>query len=277
MLEMEESVAKGAPSPTLVVIGAGFGRTGTLSLREALVRLGFGPCDHMLENFEHPERFALWLDAFKHKQAGDPIDWRPLLDGYRAIVDWPGAYFWRELIADHPEAQVILTVRDPDRWYESCLATIFQLRARADESRLVRAVLRLVRVVSPTMREGFQVADDVIWSGTFDGRFLDRGHALRIFAEHNREVEEATPAERLLVFDVKQGWQPLCEFLEVPVPAGEPFPHVNDAESFQKRIKDGFAESLLRLSRSTAAGVAGLVALVWIARRARRARRSSTR
>src|SRR5829696_4202978 len=163
-LNVEKGVAAGVPSPTLKVIGAGFGRTGTLSLREALVRLGFSPCDHMLENFEHPERFALWHDAFRRKQAGEPIDWRPLLAGYRAIVDWPGAYFWRELIAAHPDAKVILTVRDPSRWYESCLATIFSMHARAGESPRARALLWLVGLAIPRMREGFQIVDDVIWN-----------------------------------------------------------------------------------------------------------------
>ncbi|MGH2617911.1 MAG: sulfotransferase family protein [Thermomicrobiales bacterium] len=218
------SAQTGIPSPTIRVIGVGFGRTGTLSLREALVRLGFGPCDHMLENFEHPERFALWKEALRRKQSGERIDWRPLLNGYRAIVDWPGAYFWRELTDAHPDAKVILTVRDADRWHESTLATIFSMRARADESPRTRAVMRAIGWVMPAMREGFQVVNDVIWNGTFDGRFTDREHALRVFAEHNREVQETIPPHRLLVFDVKQGWAPLCAFFDVPVPEGEPFP-----------------------------------------------------
>ena len=275
-LRAETPVAEGMPSPTLAIIGAGFGRTGTLSLREALVRLGFGPCDHMLENFEHPERFALWRDAFRKKQDGEPIDWRPLLSGYRAIVDWPGAYFWRELIAAHPDARVILTVRDPERWYESCLATIFSMRLRMDESLFTRAMVGLLGLVLRRSRQGFRLTDDVIWNGTFADRFTDREHALRVFSEHNREVEESIPAERLLVFDVKQGWQPLCAFLGVPVPDGQPFPHVNDAESFQKHIQEPFAKSLVHLARLLSAGVGALVALVWIARRAFRERGKAT-
>lgn len=261
-------VAIGIPSPTLRVIGAGFGRTGTLSLREALVRLGFGPCDHMLENFEHPERFALWREAFERKRRGEPIDWRPLLDGYRAVVDWPGAYFWRELIAAHPDARVILTVRDPGRWYDSTQATIFSLRARADESAWARAMLRLVGLVMPALREGFQAVDAVIWQGTFAGRFADREHALRVFAGHNREVRESVPADRLLVFDVKQGWGPLCAFLGVPVPEGEPFPHVNDAESFHALNQQRLARSLLK-KIWPAATAAGAATLLWIAWRRR--------
>src|SRR5919107_4405270 len=112
---------------TLQVIGAGFGRTGTLSLRAALERLGVGPCDHMEPTLEQPERVALWQAAAARKRDGQPIDWRPLLEGYRAAVDWPAAAFWRELSAAHPQARVILTVRDPDRWYDSMAATLFPL------------------------------------------------------------------------------------------------------------------------------------------------------
>ena len=178
VLHTEDVIAPGVPSPSLRVIGAGFGRTGTLSLREALVRLGFGPCDHMLENFEHPDRFALWQEAFRRKQAGEPIDWRPLLGGYRAIVDWPGTYFWRELIAAHPDSKVILTVRDPARGYQSSLSTIFRMRARADTSLRARAMMRVLGLMIPPMRQGFQIVDDVIWNGTFAGRFTNREHAL---------------------------------------------------------------------------------------------------
>jgi hypothetical protein len=181
------------------------------------------------------------------------------------------------LIAAHPDAKIILTVRDPTRWYESCLATIFSMRARADESFRARAILRLVGLVIPRMREGFQIVDDVIWTGTFDGRFTDRAHALRVFAEHNRDVQETVPGERLLVFDVKQGWAPLCAFLGVPIPEGEPFPHVNDAESFQKRIQERFAQSLIRLARPAAVGLTGLAAVLWIARRALSERREIAR
>jgi hypothetical protein len=260
------AVTVGVPSPTIGVIGAGFGRTGTLSLREALVRLGFAPCDHMLENFEHPERFALWRDAFARKQAGAPIDWRPLLAGYGAIVDWPGAYFWRELIAAHPEAKVILTVRDPERWYESCLATIFRLRARADASVWSRLMVKLVGFIKPGMGNGFQVIDEVIWNGTFGGRFADREYALRVFDNHIREVQETVPAERLLVFDVKEGWGPLCAFLGVPVPEGEPFPHVNDAADFERRQRKLLQWVVLGLVTVLGA-VAGMIGLVRVLKR----------
>ena len=206
----DTAVVAGIPAPTLQVIGAGFGRTGTASLRDALVHLGFGPCDHMRQNFEHPERFPLWEEALRRKTAGEPIDWRPLLTGFRASMDWPGAYFWRELAAAHPQAKVILTVRDPVRWYDSMQATIFSL---PDQQRPA-------------------VALDMDAS-TFGDRLTDRAHCQAVFARQNQVVREMIAPERLLVFEVKEGWEPLCAFLDVPVPKDEPFPRVNDRAAFQ--------------------------------------------
>jgi hypothetical protein len=207
----DPSVHADSTAPTLRVIGAGFGRTGTLSLRDALVRLGCGPCDHMRENFDHPERFTLWDEVLRRKNAGEPIDWRPLLSGFQAIVDWPGAYFWRELTAAHPDAKVILTARDPDRWYDSIQATIFSLR-------------------DDQLPEGPR---DISFNRTFSGRLTDRAHCQAVFARHNQAVQEAISPDRLLVFDVKEGWEPLCAFLGVSVPGDEPFPRVNDTAAFQ--------------------------------------------
>jgi hypothetical protein len=261
----------------IAVIGVGFGRTGTLSLREALVRLGFGPCDHMLENFEHPERFALWQAALRRKRAGEPIDWRPLLSGYRAIVDWPGAYFWRELIAAHPDAKVILTVRDPERWYDSTTRTIFRLRSPEKTGGRERAMLRLLLLAMPKLRSAPELIDDIIWSDTFGGRFADREHALRVFTDHSREVQAAVPSDRLLVFDVKEGWGPLCAFLGVPVPNDEPFPHVNDAESFRRQMRERLTQSVTKVLRPVILAAAGVAALSWVKRRAGRGRGGSTR
>jgi hypothetical protein len=212
----------GIPAPALQVIGAGLGRTGTLSVREALVRLGFAPCDHMLENLEHPERFALWAEALRRKDTGEPIDWRPLLTGFQAIVDWPGAYFWRELTATHPQAKVILTVRDPARWYDSIERTIFRMIAESGSE------------------PGLEVPNEIIRDRTFQGRLADRAHCQAVFAEHNQAVREAMAPDRLLVFDVKQGWEPLCAFLGVPVPEQEPFPHANDTAAFKTEIQEQF-------------------------------------
>jgi hypothetical protein len=204
------------------VIGAGMGRTGTLSLKAALERLGFGPCYHMLEVMEHPEHVPLW----SARARGEAVPWERLLDGYQATVDWPACAFWRELMAAHPDAGVLLSVRDPARWYDSMLATVYRVASTP------------VAAMPPHLAPFREMVDAVVWEGTFGGRFEDRAHAIATFERHNEEVRRGVPAERLLVYEVGQGWGPLCAFLGVPEP-DEPFPHLNDAVSFQARVEEG--------------------------------------
>jgi hypothetical protein len=253
----ESAASVSIPSPTLEVIGAGLGRTGTLSLHAALERLGFEPCEHMTNCFAHPERFALWLEAIPRKRAGEPINWRPLFAGYRATVDWPGAYFWRELIAAHPEAKVILTVRDPERWYDSARATIYAATQARNATLAARLLYGLVAWVNPSAGRGFRTVKETVWDGTLRGKFEDRDEAIRIFEEHNREVMATVTAERLLVFDVKQGWESLCAFLGVPVPVGESFPHVNDAADFTQRQREQYLHIARMLLPALGAAVTG--------------------
>lgn len=201
------------------VIGAGFGRTGTLSLKVALEQLGFGPCAHMLPLLDDPERATL----FRRAADGDPAGLDEALAGHRATVDWPGAYFWRELTARHPEARVVLTVRDPQRWYDSAYGTIYQ------------AMLHTPPGGDGPAAAGLDMARTIVWERTFGGRFADREHAVRVFSEHNEAVRRTVPAGRLLEFEVAQGWAPLCDFLGVPVPDA-PFPRTNDSAMFRERI-----------------------------------------
>jgi hypothetical protein len=214
------------------VIGAGMGRTGTLSLKAALERLGFGPCHHMMEVIEHPGRIPLWAAAAR----GEPPDWERLLGGYQATTDWPACTFWRGLVEAYPDAKVLLSVRDPERWYESMLATVYGISTWARTAP--------PDTVPAPMRQLADMAQDLIWQGTFGGRFEDREHAIAVFRRHNDEVRDGVPAERLLVYEVGQGWGPLCDFLGVPVPA-EPFPRLNDAASFHARVEEGTLPGLL--------------------------------
>ena len=213
----------------LEVIGAGLGRTGTSSVKEALERLGFGPCHHMHEVIEHPETIRGWLRAAE----GGPVDWDELLGAYHSAVAWPSVSFWRDLIDVYPDAKVLLTVRDPNAWYDSALHTIYRVRG-ADPQALPPAVRQRYEEV-PALREHPRLTDRLIWDGTFGGRFADRNHALAVYAEHLAEVRATVPADRLLEFDVAQGWQPLCAFLGVDVP-DEPFPRLNTSESFRRNI-----------------------------------------
>lgn len=197
------------------IIGAGFGRTGTASLKAALEHLGYGPCYHMFEVIAQPERAQDWELAMD----GRVSDWQQVLGGFESTVDWPGCAFYRELMDFYPDAKVLLTVRDPERWYDSTYGTIYQFVQDPPGDDDFSAKLR------PTIER-------MIWNGTFDGRFEDRAHAIDVFERHNAEVQRVVPADRLLVYRVGEGWQRLCDFLGVPVPQEE-FPHVNDSASIR--------------------------------------------
>ena len=243
----------------LQVIGAGFGRTGTASLRDALEQLGFSKCYHMEDVFQRPADARVWDTAF----AGKPVDWDRLFEGYRAAVDWPACTFYRELMEHYPDAKVILTVRDPERWYASAMATIYPV-ARAFPMSWLRRVV-------PAMRGIFAMHEHVIWNGTFHGRFLDKQYAIDVFNRHIEEALRAVPPERLLVYEVAQGWEPLCSFLNVPVPADQPFPHVNDTAEFQRQFAN--RARTLRPALAACVALATLIALgSWLLSRAARLR-----
>lgn len=258
----------------LRVIGAGYGRTGTLSLRTALERLGFAPCEHMIDVIGHPDRFLLWQSALEQKERGGAIDWDPLFAGYAATVDWPGAFFWRELANANPQAKVVLTVRDPDRWYASVRRTIYRARLAFGPPPVTKVLTAVVAALDPRMAAAVRVLDGAIWEGAFGGRFEDRAHAIRTFEAHTAAVERTIAPDRLLVFDVRQGWEPLCAFLGVPVP-DEPFPHLNDGDEFERRVR----ERLLPLAAAALGGLAlaagGAIALGRAAAKSARTARSA--
>lgn len=212
----------------LRVIGAGFGRTGTSSLKQALEDLGFGPCHHMTEVLAHPEHIPLWEAAVD----GQPVDWEEVFGEYQAAVDWPAAAFYGQLLEHYPDARVILTVRDAERWYDSALHTIYAF------SRLTMSppVVWLLPWVAPRPYRMVAMSTRLIWYQIFDGRFAERQHAVDVFTRSNADVQRRVPAERLLVYDVRQGWAPLCAFLGVAVPRDKPFPHLNDTAQFRRLI-----------------------------------------
>ena len=205
---------------TLSIIGAGLGRTGTASLKVALEQLLGVRCYHMSEAFGNPANPPLWLRAV----AGKP-DWDAIFKGYGATVDYPACGFWRELSAYYPKAKVLLSVRDPDKWFESTRETILSEDIRELTAR------------TPD-KEFFQetVFKDYV------GHFGDREFITSYFKRHNAEVQRVIPKERLLVYEVSQGWEPLCKFLGVPIPA-TPFPHVNVRNDFEAMMQ-GFRQAL---------------------------------
>ncbi|MEV6980469.1 sulfotransferase family protein [Sphaerisporangium sp. NPDC051017] len=209
------------------VIGAGLGRTGTMALKLALCRLGFGPCYHFTEVFAHPEHLYAWAAAAN----GEPEAWRDPLKEYAATTDWPGVAFWRELVEAFPGAKVILTTRDAGLWFESMNETVFAAMA----GRFPDAAKRYRTFEAAEQLTEFGRAGVV--GRTFGGRIDDRDHVIACYERHNDEVRRTVAPGRLLDFRVSQGWEPLCAFLGVPIP-GEPFPRANE--------RAGFAETVLR-------------------------------
>lgn len=209
---------------SLEVIGAGLGRTGTLSLKLALEQLGFGPCYHMIETRTHPGHDDMWLAL----ASGKSNDWRAILHGYRSTVDWPAVFIWKELIAANPDAKVVLTIRDPESWYESASKTIFPRMLAYEAGGPPDA--------DPARRDHMRMVNAIVLRKAFGGD-LGRDHAIRVFNAHNEEVRRTVPPERLLVYEVGQGWKPLCAFLGVPIPES-PYPKVNSSMDFAARFPD---------------------------------------
>jgi hypothetical protein len=214
------------------VIGAGFGRTGTASLKAALEELGFGPCYHMYEVFEHPQHADFWEAAWR----GDAVDWDEVLGSYEATMDWPACTFYEQLMERHPDCKVLLSVRDPEQWYESTRKNIYELVRIGNLSPFTRlgfGLLLLFKFGAFNMRP-LQIAE-IILERTFEGKFEDKHRAIEVYSQHTEEVKRHVPKEQLLVYEVKEGWGPLCEFLGVEEP-DKPFPHVNDAAEVQRLI-----------------------------------------
>jgi hypothetical protein len=220
---------------TLKVIGAGLPRTGTLSLKAALEELGFGLCYHMSEFTNHYDaHIGFWADAAR----GKPVDWRTFFASYQAAVDAPTCFFYKELMQFYPDAKVLLTIRDPSTWYDSARATLMRPRPfYADLLDLIKAPFSPYHMSNVK----FRPLTKLIWHDPYNGKFFDRQQAVLGFQRHNEMVKRAVPADRLLVFEVKQGWEPLCNFLGVPVPQDKPFPHLNERAATQQtmdKIKD---------------------------------------
>lgn len=201
----------------LDIIGAGFGRTGTLSLKHALEQLGFSKCYHMMEVMNHPDHNGLWRAAGR----GEPVDWETLFAGYKASVDWPSCNFWREQMRAFPAAKVILSLRDADSWYESIMNTIWKV------SDMIR------KADAPESRERTNMVFELIWDGQFQRRLDDKAYVISVFEKHNQTVIDSVPKEKLLVYRPGDGWEPLCSFLGCPVPS-TPYPKMNSTEDFQK-------------------------------------------
>jgi hypothetical protein len=202
---------------TMKLIGLGVGRTGTLSLQTAIQQIGLGPCHHMeyvVHNMD--EQVPLWSAAVAGK-----ADWSSIYKGFNSAVDWPTAAFYRELYAAYPNAKFLLTHRSPESWADSFGETIYKLLAGRDEA-------------PPEMKDWLEMCIGMTEKSGFP-QGLDREGLMQAFIAHNDAVRAAIPADQLLVFQVKEGWKPLCDFLGLPVPEGS-FPRTNDRQEFWELV-----------------------------------------
>jgi len=208
----------------LDVIGAGWGRTGTLSLYEALNRLGYRT--HHMEELRHGRADKQqWILLGRGDARGDL---GTALKGYQAACDYPSCLHYKQLLELNPGAKVILTVRDADKWYESTTKTNWAIPGVVASTWILRFFF------AGLMRD----ADDMILRPAIGGRenIPNREHCIAAYNRHVAEVKRVVPPAQLLVFDVKEGWTPLCAFLGKPVPDA-PFPHTNEAKGFERMLR----------------------------------------
>ena len=216
----------------LKVIGAGFGRTGTLSAYTALKQLGF-PCYHMFEVLENKDN-KVHLDFWRkvaNSEPGTAHNWEEVFKNYTATVDNPACCVWPELLAAYPEAKVVLTVppRGAEAWYESTLETIYFTETMWQ--------FKVLEVATPFGRKFGDMSRKLIWQRSHKNTMPDRDKAIAHYHQHIENVKANVPRERLLIFSADQGWQPLCEFLGVPVPETE-FPNVNDRAAIKQVLRN---------------------------------------
>ena len=215
----------------LKIIGAGFGRTGTMSLYTALNQLGF-PCYHMvevMENKANKSHLDFWLKV-ANDEPGQQYDWSQVFEHYTATVDYPASCVWQELLQTYPDAKVVLTQhpRGAGSWYASTIDTIYFTESSWQ--------FKVLKLLTPFARKMGNMCSKLIWQRTLKGTMEDRDKALAQYQYHIDEVKAKVPTEQLLIYSVDQGWEPLCTFLGIPVPDTE-FPNVNDRAEIKKAIK----------------------------------------
>jgi len=218
------------------VIGAGLPRTGTLTQKLALEKLGVGPCYHWVNIIADLDQVELWHRALDGEDILGEI-----FDGYGSTVDWPGGFVYRQLAEANPDAKVLLSVRNPDSWEPSYRDTI---GAFCKGDGLLRHLSDARREIDPRWRRYLELVDRMLWgdSSPFADGWGPQEMKQQMLA-YNDQVKSTIPSERLLVWEVAEGWEPLCEFLGVSVP-GEPLPHENDRDTFVGRVANGAIAAL---------------------------------
>jgi Sulfotransferase domain len=248
------------PDMTLKVIGAGLGRTGTHSAQLALSQLGF-PCYHMVEvilNKDNKTHLDFWRKV-ANSPPGSEQDWDQVFAKYAATVDFPGCSVWRELMAAYPEAKVLLTLhpKGPDAWFESVIETIYFTESMWQ--------FKLLELLTPFGRKFGDMIQKLAWDRSLKGAMPVKAKAVAAYSDWADEVKAAVPADRLLVFKVSEGWEPLCAFLGVERPE-TPFPNVNDRAEFKKNIAGMAKGAYVMLAGIAAVAALAIGGVYWLLR-----------
>jgi Sulfotransferase domain len=216
------------------LIGAGLPRTATTTQMFALERLGLGPCYHMRDLLADLDGgLPLW-----ERVADGTADWEQIFGDARSTVDWPSARYYRELMDHYPEAKVLLSVRDAEAWVRSMRPTVWGI-AHGDS--VIHHVSEARAALDEPWRRFIALMKRMTWdprTGVLAGDTTTDEGLAAVMNRWNDQVKDSVPAERLLVWDPCEGWEPLCEFLDVAVPAEE-LPHLNDTLSFREGIIGG--------------------------------------
>ncbi len=238
---------------SLKIIGAGFGRTGTLSTYTALNHLGY-PCYHMLEviqNKKNKSHLDFWYDVANSPE-GKQKDWDKVFHNYTATLDNPACCVWEELFQKYPDAKVLLTLhpKGPEAWYESTINTIYFTEKMWQ--------FKILKFTTPFGRKFGNMSSRLIWGRSHKGTMVDKEEAIAYYQKHIEEVKAKVPPEKLLIFSADQGWEPLCKFLGKDIPNMD-FPNVNNREEIKKTISGIVKGAYIIL----AGGIIALIGLMY--------------
>ena len=216
---------------SIKIIGAGFPRTGTTTLKRCLETLGFNNVYHMKELLVKPEKLHYWM---KLDETGD-TDWEGLYEGYDASVDFPAYSWYKEHMKKYPDAKIILTIRDFEDWYKSVYSTVWQAGPQTplEKIKMIGKLLTNSRVRKVV--KCIKFFKKVFFADELKGKFMDKEFAKKVWEDHIKAVKAYVSQEKLLVYDVRDGWGPICEFLNVPEPT-EQLPHLNKKENFKEML-----------------------------------------
>lgn len=211
---------------SMKILGAGLGRTGTYSLKLALELLDYGKCYHMFELLKQRSDITYW----EQLENNEDVDYESLFEGYQSTVDYPSCCYIEQLIKVYPDAKVILTTRNFESWHSSALKTILTINPTIIQ--MVGIILK--QPFSKKARDLRRIGDYI--NKIIDRRMLNINEARVLYEEHNQRIKDLVPADNLLIYDVLEGWEPLCRFLNRDIPVVD-FPHENRRSVFSSKIK----------------------------------------